>query len=194
MRRSHTIGRHDVSGLGRDRRGTAAVETALLSPVLILLFLGTVEVTQLIRVEAKLTRAAQAIQDIVAGQTTANAASLTIAFNGGQLVMLPFGPTNFSASIASVTFDSTAAANTVSWQQIENSDPGMTTTYACSTATGMSLGSDSVIVVRATYSYVPIVSYVLGKSFTLTQTAYGRPRNTPVISGPASSNGSTGNC
>ena len=194
MSRPHAIVRHAAGRLRVDRRGTAAVETALLSPVLILLFLGTVEVTQLIRVEAKLTRAAQTIQDIVAGQTTANAASLTIAFNGGQLVMLPFGPTNFSASIASVTFDSTAAANTVAWQQIENSDPGMTTTYACSTATGMSLGSDSVVVVQATYTYVPIVSYVLGKSFILTQTAYGRPRNTPVISWSGNSNGSTGNC
>ena len=177
-----------------DRRGTAAVETALLSPVLIMLFLGTFEVTQLIRVEAKLTRAAQAIQDIVAGQTTASAATLTAAFTGGQIVMLPFGASSFSASIASVTFNSSAVASTVDWQEIENSNPGMTTTYACTTASGMSLGSDSVIVVQATYTYVPIISYLLGKSFTLTQTAYGRPRNAATVSGPGSSNGSAGNC
>ena len=194
MRMSGGIFRHAAHCLRLDRRGTAAVETALLSPVLILMFLGTVEVTQLIRVEAKLTRAAQAIQDIVAGQSGATAASLAIAFTGGQIVMTPFGAANLSAAVASVTFTSTGTAKAISWQQVENSGTSMTTTYACGAAAGMSLDSDSVIVVQATYTYVPIVSYILGKSFTLTQTAYGRPRNTPEITWSGSFNGTTGNC
>ena len=185
-----------VRRLLADRRGTAAVEAALLSPVLILLFLGMVEVTQLIRVETKLARAAQAIQDIVAGQTqsSASVASLANAFAGGQIVMTPFGALNMSAAIASVKFDSSANALSVDWQQLENNSPNMTLSFACSTAAGMSLGSDSVIVVKATYTYVPIVSYLFGKSYTLTQTAYGRPRNAPSISAPTGSNGSSGNC
>ena len=190
------VRRSVVRRLFADRRGTAAVEAALLSPVLILLFLGMVEVTQLIRVETKLARAAQAIQDIVAGQTagSSSTASLANAFAGGQIVMTPFGALNMSASIASVKVDSSANALSVDWQQLENNSPNMTIAFACSTAAGMSLGSDSVIVVQATYNYVPIVSYLFGKNYTLTQTAYGRPRNVPAISAPASSNGSSGNC
>lgn len=194
MSRSPGIIQHAARRLRRDCHGTAAVETALLSPLLILFFLGTIEVTQLIRVEAKLTRAAQAIQDIVAGQNSASSATMAIAFTGGQIVMTPFDATKLTAAIASVTFDSSGAANAVSWQQLENNGASMTTTYACSAAAGMSLNSDSVIVVQATYTYVPIISYILGKSFTLTQTAYGRPRNTQVISDASSSNGTTGNC
>ena len=186
--------RHVAERVRSDRRGTAAVETALMSPVLILMFLATVEITQLIRVEAKLARATQAIQDIVAGQTTATATTLGVAFTGGQIVMMPFGASNLSAAIASVDFNSSGAATAVSWQELENNSPGMTTTYACSTAAGMSLGNDSVIVVQATYTYLPIVSYLMGKSLTLTQTAYGRPRNAPSISGPSSYNGTAGNC
>ena len=176
-----------------DRRGTAAVEMALLSPVLVLLFFGTLEVTQLIRVEAKLTHAAQTIQDIVAGQSQATTGSLQIAFNGGQLVMTPFNANNMTAAIASVSFSSNATPTQVTWQQFENGDPGMTSSFACSAATGMSLSNDSVIVVQVTYTYNPIISYLFGKQFTLSQTAFGRPRNTTVISDSSSSNGVT-NC
>jgi Flp pilus assembly protein TadG len=179
-----------------DRRGVAAVEAALLSPVLIVLFLGMVEVTQLIRVEAKLSRAAQTIQDIVAGQVNGSSSTISIAnaFVGGQIVMTPFGASNLSAAIASVLFDSSANALKVDWQQLENNSPTMTVSTACSTAAGMSIGSDSVIVVQATYTYVPIVSYLFGKSYTLTQTAYGRPRNVGSISAPSGANGASGNC
>ena len=177
----------------RDYRGTAAVEMALLSPVLVLLFFGTLEVTQLIRVEAKLTHAAQTIQDIVAGQAQATTASLQIAFNGGQLVMTPFTAANMTAAIASVSFGSNATPTQVTWQQVENGDPGMSSSFACSAASGMSLSNDSVIVVQVTYSYNPIISYLFGKHFTLSQMAFGRPRNTSVISNSSSSNGAT-NC
>ena len=172
-----------------DRRGTAAVEMALISPVLILLFLGTVEVTQLIRVEAKLTHAAQTIQDIVAGQSTATVSSLGIAFNGGQIVMTPYTAANLTAAIASVSFNSSGTATEVTWQQVENGNPGMTSSVACSAGAGMSLTSDSVIVVQVTYTYNPIVSYLFGKQFTLSQMAFGRPRNTTLISDSSSSNG-----
>ncbi len=181
----------------RDRRGTAAVEVALLSPLLILMFLGTIEVTQLVRVEAKLAHSAQTIQDIVAGgpSTTSNT-NLANAFTGAQIVMFPFTTTTtLSAAIASVTFDANGNASAVSWQKLENTSSGMTVASACAVAAGLSLNNDSVIITQVTYTYIPIVSYLFGKSFTLTQTAYGRPRSNPaVVTDDNSSDGPTGNC
>lgn len=178
----------------RDRRGVAAVELALLSPVLLMLFLGTVEVTQLIRVKTKLALTAQAIQAMVAGQTTATANSLSIIYSGSQLVMTPFASSGLTASIASVSFTSSGSATSVDWQMLEGGATSMTVSAACTLAAGLSLGSDSVIVVKTTYAYTPVLSYLLGKSYTLTQVAYGRPRNAAAVSGPSTSTGSTGSC
>lgn len=181
------------AGFLRDRRGAAAVELALLSPILCILFLGTVEVTQLIRVKTKMTLAAQAIQTMVAAQSTATASSLALAYTGGQAVMTPFSGGALTATIASVGFGSSGSASSVTWQVVEGAAAGMSTATACTAAAQMSLGSDSVIVVYATYRYQPVLSYLLGSSYVLTQTAYGRPRNVSGISGPTST-GPTGSC
>ncbi|WP_275434170.1 hypothetical protein [Lichenicola cladoniae] len=171
------------------------MEMALLSPALVMLFLGTFEITQLIRVKTKMALAAQVIQDMVASQNSATASTLKIAYSGGQLVMAPFTGAGLTAAIASVTFNSSGAANTVAWQMLEGNATGMTKSAACTLAARMSLGSDSVIVVTTTYAYTPVLSYMLGKNYLLTQVTFGRPRNTGSISGPNTSPaGLTGNC
>lgn len=167
---------------------------ALLSPVLVMLFLGTFEVTQLIRVKTKMALAAQAIQNMVASQNSATANSLTTAYSGGQLVMMPFAGSGLTAAIASVTFTASGQASTVAWQVLEGGAAGMTTSVACALAANMSIGSDSVIVVTTTYAYTPVLAYMLSKRYALTQVAYGRPRNTGSIPGPVSSAGLAGNC
>lgn len=178
----------------QDRRALAALEFALLSPLLVMLFLGTIEVTQLIRVKTRMALAAQAIQNMVAGQSSATQASLDIAYAGGQLVMTPFAGSNLKASIASVTYSSAGAASTVAWQTLEGGATSMSTTTACTLASGLSLDSDSVIIVQATYSYTPILSFLLSSSYTLTQVAYGRPRNATTVTNSSSSTGATGSC
>ena len=183
------------SGLWSDRRGLVAVEMALTAPLLVMLLLGTFELTQLIRVRTKVALATQAIQDIVAGQSTATSTSLATAFSAAKLVMTPFPTTSLAVTIASVTFTSSGGAGTVAWQVVEGgTSTSLTTAQACTLAAQMSLGSDSVIVVRATYAYMPVLSYLLGSSYALTQIAYGRPRNVASISGPSTSTGPTGSC
>jgi Flp pilus assembly protein TadG len=180
-------------GFRRDQRGAAAVELALLSPILCILFLGTVEVTQLIRVKTKMVLAAQAIQTMVTAQSTATSSSLTLDYTGGQAVMTPFSGSALAVTIVSVGFSSSGSASSVIWQVVEGGGTGMSTATACTAAAQTSLGSDSVIVVYATYSYKPVLSYLLGSSYLLTQTAYGRPRNVSSISGPPST-GPIGSC
>ena len=183
-----------ASAVRRDRRGVAAVEMALLAPFLVLLFLGVVEVTQLVRVKTKMALAGQAIQNMVAGQDSATASSLATAFAGGQLVMTPFSGTALTVTITSVSFDSSGNAKSVTWQVVEGGATGMTIATACALAAQMSLGSDSVIIVSETYGYVPVLSYVLNKTYALTETTFGRPRNVSSISAPATSTGPTGSC
>ena len=180
--------------LWTERRSVAAVEFALIAPVMLTLLFGTVEVTQLLRVYNKLGLAVQAIDDMVAGQNSSTVASVGNIVQGGQLVMAPFSTPVLSTQVLSVTYNSSAAASTVAWQVLVNTTTSMTTTVACGLASGLSLGSDSVIIVKSTYQYKPILSHILASSYTLSQTAYGRPRNAATVSGVSSSGATTGSC
>ncbi len=186
-----------VQALLTDRRGVAALELALTAPLMLIMFFGVVEVTQLIRVNNKLTYASQAIENTVAGQSSATLLSVTNAYQGGELVMAPFvtGTNALAVTVASVTFNSSGNAATLAWQVDLGGASALTVATACSLASGLGLANDSVIIVQASYSYSAITHYILPASYALSHVAYGRPRNEATISGVSSPlSAPTGSC
>ncbi len=180
-----------------DRRGVASLELALTAPVMLIMFFGVVEVTQLIRVSNKLTLASQAIENIVAGQGTATVLSVTNAYQAGQLVMAPFNSptTPLVATIANVTFDGSGNASQLTWQVDLGGAAAMPVATACTLASGLGLANDSVIVVQVGYSYSAVTHYILPSSYALSHVAYGRPRNVATITGVSSPlTAPTGSC
>ncbi len=98
------------------RRGIAAVEFALIFPVLIPLFLGTIEILTLYRTEAKLNAIAfnvaqgVSIADAVstatapiASTSTGSVTSLNDLCKGAVLGLKPFPTTGLTIAIASIT-------------------------------------------------------------------------------------------
>ena len=100
--------------LFRQEDGTAALEFALLVPLLAFLFFGTVEAALVLRASWKVASAAQAIANLVAQQVDGVSASTTGSLanfcEAGELVMTPYPtggslgvPYAFTADIVSVT-------------------------------------------------------------------------------------------
>lgn len=126
-----------------DRRGTAAVEFALVAPFMITLLFGTIEVVNAFRVQAKLNTAAGQLAELIAAQQsiTAPTGSLADLCLGAGLNMAPFDASTFSADVASVSNDhpsnrvagSTDAASVAAYLDWENKS-------ACTGAVTGSLG------------------------------------------------------
>jgi Flp pilus assembly protein TadG len=96
--------------------GSAAVEFALVVPVMVLLWLGSVEVSRVVRADMELYNAAEAAANVAANQLNSVNADITAVdnfCNGAKLAMYPF-PTggNLSIAIASVTNKTTVTQNT----------------------------------------------------------------------------------
>lgn len=166
----------------RDRRGVVAIEFAMLVPVTAVLLFGGFEVTRMVRASLRLNDVAQTVADLVAQQTTITAAGMANICNGGGLVMTPFPSTNLDATVASVTYSSSSSSRVLDWQ---DTTCGSGATIASPTTLAAAYtpnAKDSVIVVRAVYPYVPIVSAPFGMSLTMTRTAYARPRNGTSVS------------
>jgi Flp pilus assembly protein TadG len=104
------------------RRSVAAVEFALIVPVMLLLFLGVVEIVTLYRTETKLNAMTITLAQMVAGESeasTSGVVTVTASSGSGALVLqnvcqgailalAPFPPEGMTVKIASVTLESNA--------------------------------------------------------------------------------------
>jgi Flp pilus assembly protein TadG len=176
MRSNHL--RHDVSGV-------AAVEFALILPIMLLLFLGSFETTNLVLAYMKLEASAETAADLVA-QTKVNTVLQSTDFtnitNAAKQVLSPL-PTSgvlLKIAFASVTYNTGSAV--IDWHTEVNSATPITTANVPNSASLANLGNqangsmDSVIIVTLTYSYSSPFTYVLSSSYTLTESAFNRPR------------------
>ena len=73
-----------------DRDGVGAVEFALIAPVLIVLYMGSLEVSVAMSVNKKLARAASTVADLVTQSETVDKTYLGTMLNVAQSVMTPF--------------------------------------------------------------------------------------------------------
>jgi len=170
--------RHDQSGL-------AAVEFALILPIMLLLFLGSFETTNLVLAYMKVEASAETAADLVA-QTRVNTVLQSTDFtnitNAAKQVLtpLPTSGTLLKIAYASVTYNTGSAV--IDWHTEVNSATPITTANIPNNASLANLGNqtngstDSVIIVTLTYSYSSPFAYLLSSSYTLTEAAFNRPR------------------
>jgi Flp pilus assembly protein TadG len=170
----------------RDRAGTVYVEFAFLFPVLLGLFFGSFEITNLLMANLKLQAAVETAADLVA-QTrpnTPNIASTDINnyTTAADLVMTPLASSGLKLAFASITYNGSGVPQ-VAWHHEENGATAISTaSLNASLLEGLgSSSTDSVIMVNATYTYTSPFVWWLGTSYTLTDSAYNRPRYvTPI--------------
>ncbi len=182
-----------LTGLRRflaDRSGVAAVEFALTLPLLVVLWLGMAELTQISMASAKATQAAQSVADLV-GRYTANgfadpqgfadleAAAATI------VAPLPTAAGNPGVSIVSATLNANGGL-AQAWQCTSgilptNFNPAALLA-AAPTPQNSALGS--VIIVTVSYVYQPTIDGGIIGPQNFVATAYSTPRTVLAIPKP----------
>lgn len=98
--------------------GTAAVEFALVLPIMLMLYIGFIEVSALISVDRKLQSAAGALGDLVArSDSTITTATLTDYFQAASGIMTPHPTEELRqvVTLAEVSADGTTAC--VEWSR-----------------------------------------------------------------------------
>lgn len=184
-----------IAGCRNDNRGVAAVEFALILPVMLVIFFGTFEVSMLLRAYLTSNRAAQIIANLVAQEgsnvaggtpTPFSAADSTDFCKAAKLAMAPFpgGPPTggpLKATIASFTTNSSGTA-VADWASQDTTCGGGAGQLATGDASGLIPNKgDSVIIVKIQYTYTATLHFVLPGTFTISQTAYQRPRTNNTI-------------
>jgi Flp pilus assembly protein TadG len=179
--------------LWRDKRGVAAIEFALLLPVLVVLFIGSLEVTFKIWSTQKAEKLAVTLADVVAQSQTVTMADLTELTGSVDRIMdpFPFG-TNGVVIISSVYRAQGETVAKVNWQ-FKTTGATITAVSKVGTAgqnavlpTGLVLNErENVIVAEVFYKYEPIAPGLMFDESIVYRPAYFKPRlgaltNTPT--------------
>lgn len=150
---------------GRERRGVAAVEFALTVPLLLFLYMGSIEVSQLITIDQRVTTISGTMGDLVAqANGKLSTANLNDYFAAANKILVPFPGADLKPVVSSVFVDAQGATSVI-WSEPRNGATARVVgePYPLSTAMINISKNSYVIVSEASYSYTPLLG-VLGKA------------------------------
>jgi Flp pilus assembly protein TadG len=197
-------GRRAALTLVNDRNGVAAIEFAMIVPIMLVLFFGTVEFSSGIAVDRKVTLIARTFSDLVSQNTSVNDTNLSNFFSASCAIMSPYAgpppctpannPTN--AVISELYVDPVSHKAIVQWSKAYQGGAVRTAGTAVTTVpTSLLVDKTYLIFSEVSYLYKPTVGYVMAKAgINLSDVAYTRPRQLNCVVYPTPTSGPLPNC
>lgn len=169
-----------IGRLARDRRGVAAVEFALILPIIAMMAFGTVEVTDGWAIKRKLTHITSTLGDLVTQSKIITDADMKNILDASSAIIVPYDSSLLKIVVSGITIDTNAKA-TVKWSDARNATPlTKGATYTGLPAT-LQTASTFLVVAQITYNYKPSVFYVLTAAINFSDQFYLRPRLSQTI-------------
>jgi Flp pilus assembly protein TadG len=164
-----------LARLASNRDGVSAVEFAMLLPIMITLYFGTVEITQGLSIDRKVTLAARVASDLVTQAASIDTAGVNGVFQAATSMIVPY-PTGsaLKVTITAVSINAQGQA-TVAWSDTLNGT-AKTVGNPVTLPTGLVVNNTQLIWSEVEYSYTPAVGYVITGSIPLKDQIYMRPR------------------
>jgi Flp pilus assembly protein TadG len=172
-----------IRHIAGDEGGNATVDFAFLLPIMLMLFVGVVEVTNLLRVDRKVVTAAQTTADLITQRREVSNAQLNDFLRAAELIFEPFPAAAVSVGIAGVRFNPNTGSPEVSWTKNQN---GGSVPNALTVAQGLGQPGEGIVVVRVTYNYTPVFFDFILSATQIEETAVLRPRRSQFVQGPSS--------
>ncbi|TDH37919.1 pilus assembly protein [Pseudohoeflea suaedae] len=135
-----------------DRDGVGAVEFALIAPFLIVLYIGSLEVSVAMSVNKKLARASSTVADLVTQQETVDKAYLASMVNVAQSVIAPFKTSTLKVKITAIRIDASNKA-TVAWSWKDDGSPVQPKGSAVSVPSQLNIASTFLVRAQLNLDY-----------------------------------------
>jgi Flp pilus assembly protein TadG len=173
--------------------GVAAIEFGFIVPIMLMLFLGCVELSQGVAASRRVSQVAGTAGDLTAQAPSATNPNITYVQNimdVSSYLMAPYATSPLKVTVRSIKSGATATATNEAWKCVyDGANPAITCTCPATPATpnpyvlptGLLSANDGVVVSEVQYAYTPLVSlnfFVKNPStITLTEKLYLKPRN-----------------
>lgn len=155
-----------------DRKGVAAVEFAILLPVMLSMYATVVETTAGVTADRKTSLLNRTVGDLVAQRTIIDDTERNNIFKAAQSVMAPFDGSLAQMSFASVVIDGAGVVK-LCWSEAQ----GMAKPTSITIPDSLKVPNTSLVVARSIYPYVPTMGYQMTGTYQLGNDPYYlRPR------------------
>jgi Flp pilus assembly protein TadG len=161
-----------------DGRGLAATEFAVIVPLMLVMFFGTVEFSSAVAIDRKVTLMARTLSDLTSQSTTVADTDMTNFFAASTGIMTPYDSSPVTATISELYVDPSTLQAHVQWSK--GSVP-RTQKSAVTIPSTLAIGGTYLIFSEVNYNYKPSVGYVLKSSITLSDVSYTRPRQSTCV-------------
>jgi Flp pilus assembly protein TadG len=174
-----------IGQLRRNCDGVAALEFALLAPLLLLMLLGTIELGRAIMIDRKVGMVTSSVADVVAREKTMTTGDVTALYAVADHIMKPWSAAPLKIAIIPVKASPTNSGDVRVYAGTANrpSYHGAPQQSKCSTYTlpaNMLEKGASVIVVETSYQYTPLFNIISGLTLNWTDKAELAPRQSCV--------------
>ena len=146
----------------------------MLLPLMLTLYLGTVEISQGVAIDRKVTLTTRTVADLASQASSIVAADMTNIFNASSSVIQPYDSTKLKLVVSQITIDANSSAK-IAWSCTQGG-----TKHAVGSAvtlpSALLVPSTSLIWSEVSYSYKPTIGYVVTGTLNLSDQIYMRPR------------------
>ena len=158
-----------------DLRGVAAVEFALIFPVLALLYLGGFEITQAMATYRKVSDTTVELGNVATQYTTMATPDVANIFAASAQIMAPYATSNLGIVMSEISTDKNNNAK-VTWSCAYNGATKLVDTSSFTLPAGFSSPSMSYILVQTSYMYDPTAGANFIKPIPMADQIYMIPR------------------
>jgi Flp pilus assembly protein TadG len=157
------------------KSGVAALEFALIAPMMIFLLLGTVELIDALGADRRAENVAASISDVVSRDTAISNAEVTGLWSAINVLMFPDTAATMDVRVTSVMISSATAAN-VTWSEVHNNFTQLAVNAPVTLPAAMMVPGTSVIMTEVVEHYTPPLNILYTGTFPILHTAYRRSR------------------
>jgi Flp pilus assembly protein TadG len=196
--------RHFARRLINDRRGVAAIEFAMIVPIMLVLFFGTVEFSAGVAANRKVSLVARALSDLTSRSISISDNDVTNFLAAGNAIMTPYVPPIHNTTNGTITelwIDPSTGNARVQWS-LGSAPLGLKSLVSVppdlivKDSTGKIVPNQYLIFSQVNFVYKPAVTWGLmpNAGLTLQDVSYTRPRQTVCVTYPTPTSGALPPC
>jgi Flp pilus assembly protein TadG len=179
--------RRSMKKLRSDTSGLAAVEFALIIPLMLMMFFGMIDVSSGFAVDRKISSIAQTLSDLTSRYPVVAETDVTNFFTIADAMLTPYDSTILQATISQIYMDPASKTAKVVWSRgdaklAKDKVVTIPTDLIAKDSSGNWNANQYLILAQATYLYKPTIGWVVSKAgITLGQSSFTKPRQSVCV-------------
>jgi Flp pilus assembly protein TadG len=187
---------HSTGRLARDNRGNAAIEFAIIVPLMLTMFFGMIEFSSAVAVDRKISMLTQGLADLTSRYDSVTDTDIANFFTIGDAMLTPYSATPLKTTITEIYIDPSTGVARAQWSKGDaartaGSNVPVPADLIARDTLNKIIPNQYLIFTETTYLYKPAIGYVMGiGGVSLSDKIYMRPRAADCVL----YNTTSGNC